>query len=427
MSPTFTSLGFFNFRLWFAGAFVSNVGAWMQRVAQDWLVLTVLSKDSGVAVGVVTGLQFLPFLFLSPWAGVLADRVDRRRLLVATQAGQAVLAVALGVLVLLGHAQLWHVYVFAFLLGCVTALDGPARQAFVADLVPSERLPNAIGLNAASFHAARLVGPGVAGLTILWVGIGWVFLINGASYLASIAALALMKTSELRPSPRKPRAAGQIRAGVRYVRGRPDIVLILVLVGVVSTLGLNFQLTTALMARTEFGKGPGEYGILGSIIAIGSFAGSVLAARRTRPRLRLVVGAAFAFGLASGALALMPTYEWFAVACIPVGLAALTMMTAANAAVQTTTDAGMRGRVMSLYMMVFLGATPVGSPFVGWVGQHYGARWSIGVGSIAALLVSIGVATWVIRRHGITVHAHLQRPHVRVAYPNVTPEPDAPR
>ena len=234
----FSSLRYFNFRLWFAGAFVSNVGAWMQRVAQDWLVLTVLTEDSGVAVGIVTGLQFLPYLFLSPWAGVLADRLDHRPPSRRdAELGQAALALGLGGLVLGGHAQLWHVYVFAFLLGCVTAIDGPVRQSFVSDLVPTDRLPNAVALNSVSFHSARLVGPAAAGLAILWLGIGWIFIVNGLTYFAAIAALWAMRPADLAPSARVKRGKGQIRAGMRYVRGRSDILVILVVVGVVSMFG----------------------------------------------------------------------------------------------------------------------------------------------------------------------------------------------
>lgn len=417
MSPTFASLQYRNYRLWFAGATVANIGTWMQRVAQDWLVLVILTADSGVAVGITTALQFAPALFLSAWAGLLADRVDRRTLLIATQAAMGVLAAAQGVLVLSGHAQLWHIYVFAFLLGCVSAVDGPARQTFVADMVPAERLSNAVGLNSASFNAARLVGPGIAGLAIAAVGTGWVFVVNAVTFAATILALTAMRRSELQSRPRTARAKGQLREGIAYVRNRSDILVIMVVVGVVSTFGLNFQLTSAMMARTEFGKGAEEYGVLGSILAIGSLAGALLAARRERPRVRLVVGSAFAFGVATGLMALMPSYLTFALATIPVGFASLTMLTAANSTIQLSTAPAMRGRVMSLYMVVFLGATPVGSPVVGWIGETFGARWAIGIGSITALLVAAGAALWVKRRWNLEVHYHLiDRPHLEVRH-----------
>ncbi len=419
MRSTFASLAFRNYRLWFVGALVANIGTWMQRVAQDWLVLTHLTDDSGVAVGITTALQFAPALFLSAWAGVLADRMDRRKLLILTQGGMGVLAAGLGALVLSGHAQLWHVYVFAGLLGCVSALDAPARQTFVADMVPAARLPNAVGLNSASFNAARMIGPGVAGLLIAWVGTGWVFLINAVSFAGTIVALLVMRVADLQPVQRSARGKGQFREGLRYVRRRTDILVVMVVVGVVSTFGLNFQLTSAVMARTEFGKGPGEYGVLGSILAIGSLAGALMAARRERPRVRLVVGSALAFGVAAGVMALMPTYELYALSTIPVGFASLTMLTAANATIQVSTTPQMRGRVMSLYLIVFLGATPIGSPLVGWVAEELGPRWSIGVGAISALLVASAAGVWAVRNWDLEVRYRLRsRPHLEVRWPD---------
>jgi MFS family permease len=331
VSPTFSALRIPNYRIWASGAIVSNTGTWMQRVAQDWLVLTVLSHDSGVAVGITTGLQFAPMLLLLPVTGAVADRWDRRRLLLATQAASGVLALALGLLVITGQARLWEVFVLAGLLGVVAAFDGPARQAFVSEMVGVEELPNAVGLNSASFHAGRLIGPGIAGLLIHWFGTGPVFLINAASFAAVLASLLRMRVAELRPAPRSGRGPGSVRAGMAYVRGRPDLILILAIVGMVGTFGLNFQLTTALMARAVFDKGPGEYGILGSIMAIGSLGGALIAARRSRPSIELVIGATFAFGVAATVAAMMPSYLAFAIALIPVGLSSLTLMTAANA------------------------------------------------------------------------------------------------
>lgn len=424
MKQTFASLRFFNYRVWFAAALVANIGTWMQRVAQDWLVLTVLTDNSGVAVGIVTALQFIPAMLLSAWAGLLADRVNRRKLLIATQSALGVLAMALGALVLSGNVELWHVYVFAGLLGTVTAIDGPARQTFVAELVPIENLPNAVGLNSASFNAARLVGPGVAGVLIAVVGTGWVFIINGVSFGATIIGMLCMRVAALNVLPAANRGKGQIREGVAYVRKRTDIVVIMVVVGIVSTFGLNFQLTSALMARTEFHKGAGEYGVLGSVLAIGSLTGALLAARRPRPRVRLVIGSAFGFAIASGVMALMPTYELYALASIPVGLASLTLLTAANTTIQVSTSPVIRGRVMSLYMMVLLGANPIGAPLVGWIGEHFGARWSVGIGSITALLVSIGAAIWVKRNWHLEVSYRLaDRPRLQVHYLDTPSEP----
>jgi MFS family permease len=430
MASTFTSLTYPNYRLWFGAALVANVGTWMQRVGQDWVVLTQLTDNSGTAVGITTALQFLPFLLLSPYAGVLADRLPRRKLLMSTQAAMGALAFVLAALTLTNTVQLWHLYTLAFLLGVASAIDSPVRQTFVAELVPPDKLPNAIGLNSASFNAARLIGPGAAGLLIAAVGAGWVFLINGASFAATIAALALMNTSTLRTLPTAPRSKGQIREAVRYVRGRSDIVVVMAVMGVVSMFGLNFQLTSALMARVEFGKGPGEFGILGSVLAIGSLAGALLAARRDRPRVRLVLGAGFAFAAATTLNALMPTYLAYALTAIPVGLASLTMMTAANATLQTSVDPVMRGRVMALYMMVFQGATPVGSPLVGWIGETVGPRWAILSGSIATFLV-VGAATvWAVRNWNVKIEPHLHpRPRLEIVYPaptTSTPVPGTP-
>ena len=418
MRSTFASLKFFNYRLWFAGALVANVGTWMQRIAQDWLVLTVLSDDSGLAIGIVTGLQFVPMLLLSPYAGLLADRLPRRKLLIATQSALGVLAAALGVLVLSGHAELWHVYIFALLLGIVTALDNPVRQTFVAEMVPPASLPNAVGLNSASFNAARLIGPGVSGLLIAAVGPGWAFIINALSFAATILSLTLMRKDELHELPHTSRGKGQIREGLAYVRGRSDIVTILVVVGVVGALGLNFQMTSAVMVREVFDRQAGEYGVLGSIMAIGSLGGALLAARRKRPRVRLVLAAAFAFGVSSGLMALMPSYELYALMTIPVGFSSLTMMTAANATVQMSTDPVFRGRVMSLYMMVFLGTTPIGAPIVGWIAETFGARWSVGIGSISAILVAVAAAVWAKRHWEVELHYRLRhRPRLTMVGP----------
>jgi MFS family permease len=397
VSPTFRSLRIFNYRLWASGAFLSNIGTWMQRVAQDWLVLTVLTDHSAVAVGIATGLQFAPMLVLTPFAGVLVDRVPKRRLLLATQSAMSLTALALGLLVVTGTARLWHAYALALALGVASAIDAPTRQAFVSEMVPRADLPNAVGLNGASFHAARTIGPGLAGLLIAWVGTGPVFLINAATFAGTLFSLTHMRTTELTPSVGSGRGRGQLRDGLRYVRGRPDIMLMMAIIGVVGTFGLNFQLTTAVMATAAFGKGPGEYGLLGSIMAIGSLAGSLLAARRERPQVWLVVGATYAFGVCATIAALMPTYLLFAVALVPVGLSALTLMTSANASVQLTVDPQMRGRVMALYLAIFMGGTPVGAPMIGWVAEAFGPRWTILTGGIASLLTALAATIYVVR------------------------------
>ncbi|WP_341231182.1 MFS transporter [Nocardioides salarius] len=389
MSPTFRSLSHPNYRRYAAGSLVSNTGTWMQRVAQDWLVL--LLTGSGAAIGITTGLQFLPFLLLSPWAGLVADRIPKRRLLQLTNIGMAVPALVLGLLAVTGTAQIWHVYVLALVLGVASAFDAPARQSFVSEIVGPDDLANAVGLNSASFNTARLVGPAMAGLLIAGFGggvggTGWVILLNGLSYAAPVLTLRALDASLLRtpePSVRRP---GQVREGVAYVRGRPDLLLLLGIVFSAGTFGLNFQMTSALMATEVFDKGPTEYGLLGTFLAVGSLTGSLVAARRVRVRHRLVVGAALAFGAIEVVAGLAPSYVVFALLCPLLGLSALTMITSANTHLQLSTAPEMRGRVMALYMMIFIGGTPLGAPFIGWVGETFGARWTLVVGGVLTVL-----------------------------------------
>jgi MFS family permease len=402
LSPTFRSLRNANYRRYAAGGVVSNTGTWMQRVAQDWLVLQ-LTANSAAALGITTGLQFLPFLLLSPLAGLAADRIPKRRLLQLTNVGMAVPALLLGVLAVTGTAEIWHVYVLALTLGVASAFDAPARQSFVSEIVDADDLSNAVGLNSASFNAARLVGPAVAGVLIAALGggvvaTGWVILINAVSYIAPIMTLRSLDVARLDSPALMRREPGQIRAGVQYVLGRPDLLLILAIVFFTGTFGLNFQMTSALMATEVFDKGATEYGLLGTFLAVGSLTGSLVAARRVRVRHRLVVGAALAFGFIEITAGLMPTYLTFALMTPLLGLAALTMITAANTFVQLHTEPGMRGRVMALYMMIFIGGTPLGAPFIGWIGEVAGARWTLLVGGIATV-VGVSLASVLYLRH----------------------------
>jgi len=362
----------------------------MQRVAQDWLVLQ-LTNNSGTALGITTGLQFLPILLLSPYAGVIADRFPKRRLLQVTQLMMAGPALLLGILAVTGAVQTWHVYALALIFGVGTAFDAPARQAFVSEIVDHEDLPNAVGLNSASFNAARMIGPALAGLLIAALGsgveaTGLVIMINAFSYGAVIVVLQRLRASELNSPELVPRSKGAIRDGLRYVRGRPDLMLVLTIVFFAGTFGLNFQMTSALMTTEVYGKGASAYGILGTIMAVGSLTGSLMAARRGQPRHRLVIGAAIAFGLVEITAGLMPTYLTFALALPLLGFMALTMITAANTTMQLTVAPELRGRVMALYLMIFMGGTPIGSPIVGWVGETFGARWTlIGGGAMTIL------------------------------------------
>lgn len=396
MSKTFASLRYVNYRYWFAATLVASTGTWLQRVAQDWYVLTVLTDHDSTQVGVVTALQFLPIILLSASAGVLADRVPGKRLLQATQAGIGLVSLVIGIVVVTGTGELWHQYALAFVSGTISAFDTPARQAFVGELVPRDKMANAVALNATAFHAARLIGPASAGLFIEWWGVGPVFLIDAGMFAAPVIALALMRADRFYPRTLAPRARGQLRESLAYVRGRTDIRIILVLIFVVSALGMNFQMTSALMATTVFGKDAGSFGILSSFMAVGSIMGATGAARRT-PRLRtIVLGAAF-YGAAEIALGLSPSYWFFALMSIPTGFGMLTMNTSANALIQTRTDPDKRGRVMALYSLVFLGATPIGSPLIGWVGRAMGARWALLVGGIASFGVAAVCALWAAR------------------------------
>jgi MFS family permease len=320
--------------------------------------------------------------------------VPKQRLLQLTNLGMALPAAVLGVLAVTGVAEVWHVYVLAFLLGSASAFDAPARQSFVSEIVEPDDLTNAVGLNSASFNAARLVGPGLAGVLIAAFGggavaTGWVILLNAVSYAAPIWSLRHLDASRIDAAAPADRGPGAIREGVAYVRARPDLLLVLGLVFFAGTFGLNFQITSALMATEVFGKGPEEFGLLGTFLAVGSLTGALLAARRTHVRHRLVVGAALAFGASVMLAGLMPSYLTFALLAPVTGLTALTFITSANTYMQLHTDAGVRGRVMALYLMIFMGGTPVGAPIIGWIGQEYGARWTLLGGG---LLTIAGVA-----------------------------------
>lgn len=397
MSAMFRSLAVPNYRIWFAGAMVSNIGTWMQRTAQDWIVLTQLSDNDAVAVGITMALQFGPQLLMVPFSGFIADRFDRRKLLMATQAAMAVLGLALGLIVVTGIVQLWMVYVFALLLGFAAAIDAPVRQTFVSALVEERDLSNAVSLNSASFNSARMIGPALAGVLIAAVGSGWVFLLNAASFIAVLVSLRFLHREQLRSAPRATRGPGALLEGFRYVSRRPDILVVLSIVFLIGTFGLNFPIFASTMATVEFDMGASEFGLLSSAIAVGSVVGALLSARRDRPRLRLIVGAAAAFGVALALAGLMPTVWAFAILLPFVGIAAQTLMTSANGYVQLSTTPEMRGRVMALYMAIFMGGTPIGAPLIGWVANAYGPRWAMLVGAASgALAAGVGLG-WYLR------------------------------
>lgn len=412
MSKTFTSFQHHNYRLWFSSNLIAATGTWMQQVAQGWLTLRVLTDNSGTAMGITTALQFAPLLFLGAYGGILADRYNRRVILQISHAFLIVTAATMGILVLTGRAQLWHVFVIAFVTGIINALTSPVRQTFVSELVPRKHLANAVSLNSAAFNGARLIGPGLAGLVIAWVGTGWVFLITATVLAVPIILIWLMRTDELVPTKQVKRSKGQLREAAAYIKNRTDIIVIIIVATVVSMLGMNFQITQAVMATQVYGKGPGEYGLLGSIMAIGSLGGALLAARRRAPGVKIVLVSAFIFGVFESLSALAPTYLSFALLLIPTGLFMLTIITAANASIQLSTDENVRGRVLSFYLLFFMGSTLIGAPTIGWVAEHIGPRWSLGVGGIASMVVALVCGLWAKKSWDVEISYSRHRPFV---------------
>ncbi|KJL31578.1 Enterobactin exporter EntS [Microbacterium oxydans] len=394
MSAMFRSFSNINYRIWFAGALVSNVGGWMQATAQDWVVLTELTDNDAAAMGVTMALQFGPPLVLVSLTGLVADRFDRRRILMVTQSTLLALAIAVGVLLLNGVMTLPMMFCFALGFGIVNAFDAPARQAFVSDMVSTGDTSNAVALNSASFNLARMIGPAVGGLLIVAIGSGWVFIVNAATFLAMILALLMLHRELLAPRL-KNRNRGGLAAGFRYVWGRSDLRVVFVTVFLIGAFGMNFPIFASTMA-IEFGSGADGYGVLSSILAIGSLAGALLAARRDRARVRVVILAAGGFGIAAFVSSAMPSYASYAVTLMFTGFMIVTLLTTANGYVQMTTDPALRGRVLALYMAVIMGSTPVGAPIAGWVADTLGPRAAIMLGGTAGLIACAIGTVWVL-------------------------------
>jgi len=379
----------------------------MQRVAQDWLVLD-LTHNSGTALGITTGLQFLPLLLFSLWGGVVADRYSKRRILMLTQTAMGVLALILGVLALTHTVAIWQVYALAFALGMVTVVDNPTRQAFATEMVGRDGLANAIALNSAVFNLARIAGPAVAGLVISLLGTPAAFLVNAASYGAVLISLKLMRPAELHVVQRLPRAKGQLGEAIRYVRDRPALWMTMALVFFVATFGMNFQVTNALMSREVFHTGAGMFGFASAVYALGALGGALLAARRARPTMTLLLVTAVAFSVFEVITGLMPGFWSYVIMLVPTGLAVLTFSTAANSVTQLGTTADMRGRVMGLYMLVFLGGAPIGSPLVGWAAEVFGPRMSLLAGGVISGLAAAVIGLAFARSRGVRVREHLR-------------------
>lgn len=403
MKGTFRSLRNYNYRVWATGSLVSNIGTWMQRTAQDWLVLVQLTHESATAVGIVMALQFGPYLLLMPFMGLAADHFDRRKLVMTTQALSGFLALVLGVLTLTGVVQLWQVYVFAFLFGCVSAFDSTARQTFVAQLVGDKDLSNAVALNSTSFNAARMIGPAVAGVLIAAIGTGWVFLLNAASFGAVLLSLRWLRVTELQPVQRLKSNRAGLADGFAYVRARPDLLAILWMYFLIGTFGLNFPIFISTMSVTVFHRGSSEYGVLTSCMAVGSVLGALLSASRSTPRIGTLLVGALLFGLGTGLAATMPGYWWFGLTLTAVGVAAQTFTTTANSTVQLSTDPAMRGRVMAILLAISVGGTPLGAPVVGWVADVFGPRWALGIGAASGLIAAAVALRYLIKHRGLRV------------------------
>lgn len=394
LKSTFRSLRWYNYRVWAAGTFVSNVGTWMQRIAQDWLVLTQLTHHSGTAVGIVMSLQFGPPIVLMPLVGKVADSVDRRKLLLFTQSAMAVVALCLGVLVVTHWVTLWSVYLFAGLMGCISAFDSPVRQTFVAELVGDKDLPNAIGLNSTLFNSAQLIGPAIAGVMIAAIGTGWLFFLNALSFVAVLTSLTKMRVSEFRHLPRGTASSAGIVDGLRYVWSKPNLVIALTMLFLVGTYGLNFPIFMSTMTVTAFHGGPHLYGILSSAMAAGSVVGALLAAGRAQPRLAIPAGSALVFGIVGTLAAVMPNIVSFGAMLVALGAVAQTFTTSTNSLVQLQTQPSMRGRVMAIYMAIFLGCTPLGAPLVGWIADVLGPRYALGIGAGSGFVAALFAYLW---------------------------------
>jgi MFS family permease len=404
---TFSSLRTRNFRLFASGQVVSNTGTWMQRIAQDWLVLSL--TGSATAVGITTALQFAPTLMFGLTGGLLADRYPKRRILLATQVGMATMGATLAALTLTGRVQVWHVFVIAFGLGMVTAVDNPTRQSFVNEMVGPDRLRNAISLNASVFQLGALVGPAISGVLISAVGPGYSFALNAISYAAPLIMLGRIRDRELIHAPAKNAVGSQLRDGVRYVASRPAMRWPIVLVGCFGLFTMNLPVTLAAFANSVFHSGPSGYGLLSSVVAAGSLTGAIVSARRTSTRLRALAATAGVLAITEMIAAAAPNELMYTAALVPVGAATLMFLTAANSTVQLAAADAIRGRVMGVYLLVFIGSGAIGGPLLGYIDQHFGPRAGMLLAGLAPAIVLALICQRLARETGLRLH---WQPHV---------------
>ena len=380
---TFHSLRVRNFRLFFTGQLISQVGNWLTLIAQTLLVLKL--TDSGFALGLLAAAQFGPVLFIGAFAGLVADRSDKRRLLLWVQTFAMLQSFALAALAFTGDPPVLAIYGVALLGGIAIAFDNPARRSFVVEIVPEADMTNAVSLNSALMTGARVVGPALAGVLVTTVGFGWAFALDGVSYVAVLVALLMMDPRQIRRAPVTPRGKGQVRDGLRYVRTIPELWVPLVMMAVIGTLSYNFQTVIPLFATRDMGGNDLTFTLLMSVVSVGALLGALAAARRTSIDITVVSWAALLFGVAMGLLTLSPDLALAFVFSFLLGLASTTFMTTSTAIVQVRSDPSMRGRVLALQAIVFLGSTPIGAPIVGYVSQHYGARYGLAIGALAGL------------------------------------------
>lgn len=412
---TFVALSVPNFRIWTSGNVVAMTAAWTQRIAQDWLVLEL--TGSAAAVGITVAMQFAPMLLFGLFGGVIVDRHSKRMLMMITQGLFAVLSLGLAALTLLGIVEAWHVFVIAFATGLVTVVDNPARQVIVTELVGQRNLRNAISINSSVFQLAGMIGPAIAGVLLLTVGAGPAFVLNGLACLLVIAMLGMLRTDQMTRVPPSPRAKGQLREGLRYALDKPTILYPVILLAVFSIFGLAMPVLLASYAADVFDVGPGGYGLFNSMVAVGALTGALLSTRRASVRLRTIVFGIGAAGLLQAAAGLMPSIALFAAALVTVGVATLLFLTAANSLVQMSSNIGIRGRVMSLYVLVLLGGQAIGGPLMGFIVEHFGAHPAMvvsgGVPALAAAIVAVVLA----RRGQLRLQVRLNRfvPSVSIA------------